>query len=85
MSEANYNPSPKMTGAANASIVLGVGVFFTGGLTGAPAVFHGHKALSRIRKNPAIQGYGRALAGTILGYLGLAALVLIVLGVLLRV
>ena len=49
MTDASFNPSPRMTGAANASLILGIAVFLTGGLTGLPAVFFGHKALSRIR------------------------------------
>ncbi len=68
MSAQNENPSPRTTGFATASIILGVCSFLAGPFTGVPAVICGHKALSRMRKNPAIDGYGRALAGTLLGY-----------------
>jgi hypothetical protein len=33
-----------------------------------PAIILGHMGLREIKKNPGIQGYGMALAGTILGY-----------------
>jgi len=66
----NYsdNPSPRTTGYANASIILSLASIVLGPFGSVPGIVCGHKALSRMRKNPAIDGYGRALAGTILGY-----------------
>ena len=63
------NPSPRATGFANASMILAVASLLAGPLSAVPAIVFGHKALARINKNPAIHGFGRALAGTILGYI----------------
>lgn len=68
MSTAKENPSPRTTGFATASIILAMASILAGPFSAIPAIVCGHKALSRMRKNPAIEGYGRALAGTILGY-----------------
>lgn len=62
------NPSPRSTGFANASLILAIASLLGGPFTAIPAIVCGHKAMSRMRKNPAIEGFGRALAGTILGY-----------------
>ena len=85
MSEVNYNPSPRTTGFANASLILALAQLLVGPLTSIPAVFCGHKALGRMKKNPAIQGHGRALAGTILGYLGMLILAIVVLALVFRI
>ena len=84
MSTVNYNPSPRTTGFANAPLILGIAQLLVGPLTAIPAVFCGHTALSSMKQNPGIPGHGRALAGTILGYLGLVILGLLVLYILLR-
>jgi hypothetical protein len=68
MSTVNQNPSPRTTGFATASLILALASLLVGPFSAVPAIFCGHKALSRMRKNPAIDGFGRALAGTILGY-----------------
>ena len=46
------------------------------------AVIFGHVALSQIRKDPSIQGRGMAVAGVVLGWVGVGVglLVLIVAG-----
>ena len=62
------NPSPKSTAYANASLILAAASLILGPFAAVPGIVCGHIALSRMRKNPAIDGYGRALAGTILGY-----------------
>ena len=43
------------------------------------AVIFGHVALSQIRKNPSIQGRGMALAGAILGWIGLGVLLIVLI------
>ena len=77
MSTESYNPSPKATGLANASLILAVASLIVGPFGAIPAIICGHKALSRMRKNSAIEGYGRALSGTILGYCFLVVSVVI--------
>lgn len=62
------NPSPRSTGYANASLLLSLSSILLGPFSAVPGIVFGHIALSRMRKNPAIDGFGRALAGTILGY-----------------
>ena len=65
-------PAPTTSGLAIASLVLGL-LFCLGPLTGIPAVICGHLARSRIRSAAGqIGGAGMALAGLILGYVGIA-------------
>lgn len=53
------------------SLVLGgLGLIFCGFLAGIPAIFCGHKALSKIKQNPKLQGKGLAISGLIIGYIG---------------
>ena len=85
MSTANENPSPRTTGFANASLILAFASLLAGPFSAVPAIICGHKALSRMRKNPAIDGFGRALAGTILGYCFLMVFVCFALMVLARI
>ena len=40
------------------------------------AVIFGHVALSQIRKDPSIQGRGMAVAGVVLGWVGLGVLLI---------
>ena len=77
MSTEHFNPSPKATGLANASLILAFTSPLLGPFGAIPAIICGHKALSRMRKNPAIAGWGRALSGTILGYCFLVLLVVV--------
>ncbi len=77
MSGESYNPSPKATGYASASLILAIASLVVGPFGAIPAIICGHKALSRMRKNPAIVGFGRALAGTILGYCFLVVFVVL--------
>ena len=46
-----------------------------------PAIICGHVARSRIKKNPLLTGKGMALAGLIIGYLSLAATLVVVIAV----
>jgi hypothetical protein len=69
--------SPEFTGAvtsgtAIASLVLGLMSFVLGCLTGLPAVICGHIALSQAnRSNGMVGGKGMAIAGLVLGYVGI--------------
>ena len=70
-----YYPPVATSGLAIASLVCGilavVSCYF-GGLTGIPAVICGHLALSKIPQSPVpISGRGMAIAGLVMGYLGI--------------
>ena len=68
---------PQTSGTAIASLVLGCLVFFTCGLTGIPAVICGHIAQGKIGKSAGrLTGGGMAIAGLVMGYLGLVMLLL---------
>jgi hypothetical protein len=43
------------------------------------AVIFGHVALSQIRKDPSIQGRGMAIAGVVLGWVGLGVLLIVLI------
>ena len=45
------------------------------------AVIFGHVALSRIRKNPSIQGRGMAIAGLVLGWVGVGVLLIVLIAI----
>ena len=63
--------SPGRTnGYAIASLVCGI--FFCFCPTAALAVLYGHRARKQLRKDPTQRGAGLAMAGLILGYLGIA-------------
>ena len=69
-------PRPKNNGFAVASLVLSLlWLFWLGSLL---AVIFGHIALSQIKKSGEL-GYGFAIAGLVLGYIGLGLLVLALL------
>jgi hypothetical protein len=54
------------------SLVLSiVSLLCCGFVLGVPGVVCGHLALSNIRKDPSLQGRGMALAGVIIGYVGI--------------
>lgn len=67
-------PTPN-SGLAIASMVCGIAGYLTCyfvGILGIPAVICGHMALSRINSSPVpVAGRGMAIAGLILGYLGI--------------
>ncbi|PWU14747.1 MAG: hypothetical protein C5B50_16630 [Verrucomicrobia bacterium] len=67
------------TGMAIASLVLGIpSVFLCFLFTGIPAVIFGHIALSRSKRSPTLYGgAGMAIAGLVLGYLGILMSVVI--------
>ena len=63
-------PPQKTSGLAIASLVLGIFLFFP---LSIPAIVLGHIALSQIKKSAGmIGGRGLAIAGLVLGYLGIA-------------
>lgn len=69
------DPSPlpvRNSGLAVASLVLGI-IALCAGPLGFAAVILGHMALFRIKKEPGLGGGGMAIAGLIMGYLGIAA------------
>lgn len=72
----------KTNGMAIASLVCGVAQFIAWPLTSIPAVVLGHVARSQIRRTGE-EGGGMALAGLILGWIGIGVAVLAVLGILL--
>ena len=75
---APYRPQVS-NGLAIASMVLGiVWVYWIGSIL---AVVFGHVALSQINRNPHYTGRGMAIAGLVLGYLGVAVLVLVIIAV----
>jgi len=71
-------------GLAIASLVLGLGQIFLWILSGIPAIICGHIALSQIKRTGQ-DGRGMAIAGLILGYLGLVAFVLLIVVVIVAV
>ena len=68
------------SGLGIASMVLGIlWMYWIGSIL---AVIFGHVALSQIKKDPSIGGRGMAVAGVVLGWIGVGVLLLsIVLGV----
>jgi hypothetical protein len=70
-------PPPRTNGLAIASMVLGiVWVYWIGSIL---AVIFGHVALSQIKKSGGTQrGRGMAIAGVVLGYVGIALLVAVI-------
>jgi hypothetical protein len=73
--------APEVTnGLAVASLVCGLMEVFTLGITAIPAVILGHVARGQIRRNGE-RGDGMATTGLVLGWLGIAFFVLIVVGV----
>lgn len=69
---------------AAASLVLGILSLFTFGLTGIPAIICGYVTRRRMRNAPSqYGGAGKALAGLIMGYIGVAASLVLVPAVLL--
>lgn len=77
-----YYPVPQSptSGVAVASLICGIAEFFTLGIAAVPAVILGHVARANIKRTGE-RGDGLAIAGLVLGYLGIAcwALFLVVL------
>ena len=82
---AGVLPAAGNSGLATASMILGI-VGLCTGIAGIAAVICGHMALNKIKQsNNMLQGRGMAIAGLVLGYLEIAAMVgwviLIIIGV----
>lgn len=68
-------PSPKTSGLAITSLVLGIASLLCCSIvTGIPAAICGHIARGKIKSDPTLSGGGLALAGLILGYVSIALL-----------
>ena len=66
-----------MSGLAIASMVLGIlWLYWIGSIL---AVIFGHIAISQASKDPTIRGKGMAIAGLVLGYIGIGTLAIVVL------
>jgi hypothetical protein len=75
----HYTEAGRTSGLAVASMVLGIlWIFYIGSIL---AVIFGHIAISQTGKNPALRGRGMAIAGLVLGYIGIAILALSILAV----
>jgi hypothetical protein len=73
-----YPPAPETNGMAIASLVAGF--LWLGWLGSFAAVVFGHVALSQINESQGRQtGRGTAIAGLVLGYMGVGTLVLVML------
>ena len=69
-------PQTTTNGLAIASLVLGIMWFYWIG--SILAVVFGHVSLSQIKRNPYQTGRGMAIAGLVLGYIGLTTLTIFV-------
>jgi hypothetical protein len=69
----------KTPGLAIASLICGIGGFFTCLLTGIPAIITGHLALGKIQREPgSLKGTGIAMTGLVLGYVTTVASILLI-------
>jgi hypothetical protein len=74
------SPPPPTNGMAIASLVAGI--LWLSWVGSAAAVVFGHVALKQIKESGGREGgYGLAVAGLVLGYMGLAVLALVLLAV----
>jgi hypothetical protein len=80
-----YLPQPvvqrPLNSMAVASLVCGIGEFFTLGLTAIPAIVLGHTARRQMRRTGE-RGDGMALAGLVFGWAGVALLAVVLAGLL---
>jgi len=73
-------PAPPTNGLAIGSMVCGIAEIFTLGFAAIPAVILGHLARGQIKRTGE-RGDGMAIAGLVLGYLGLAGWLLVILAI----
>jgi DUF1707 SHOCT-like domain/Domain of unknown function (DUF4190) len=76
-----YAPPPPMNSTAVGALTCGLAVFLTMGLTGIPAIVLGHRARREVRATGQ-RGDGMALAGMILGWVGVAFTAAFIVGLL---
>ena len=68
-----YGAPSRTSGLAIASMVLGIlWLYWIGSIL---AVIFGHVAINQAKKDPSLRGRGMAIAGLVLGYIGIAFLV----------
>ncbi len=74
------NAVPKTSPGAIWSLVLGIlGLICFGPFAAIPAVICGHVALGNIKRSMgALAGHGQALAGLIMGYIGIALAIILI-------
>ena len=73
----HYGTPTRTSGLAIASMVLGIlWLYWIGSIL---AVIFGHVAISQAGKDPAIKGKGMAIAGLVLGYIGVGTLILTII------
>jgi len=72
---------PQTSKLAVWALVCGCLSLLCGIFASIPAIILGHKGLSEIKKNPAIQGRGMAMAGMILGYIFTTLIVIYLVGI----
>jgi Domain of unknown function (DUF4190) len=73
-------PTPPTSGLAIGSMVCGIAEIFTLGFAAIPAVILGHLARGQIKRTGE-RGDGMAIAGLILGYLGIAGWLFVILAI----
>ena len=73
-------PTQPTSGLAIGAMICGIAEVFTLGFAAIPAVILGHLARAQIKRTGE-RGDGMAIAGLVLGYLGIAAWVLIILAI----
>ena len=73
-------PLPPTNGLAIGAMICGIAEIFTLGLASIPAVILGHLARSQI-KQTGERGDGMAIAGLVLGYLGIAGWLFLILAI----
>ena len=75
----HYVQQGRTSGLAIASMVLGiVWVYWIGSIL---AVIFGHIAISQTKRDPTLRGRGMAIAGLVLGYVGIAVLIVTILAI----
>jgi len=73
-------PAQPTSGLAIGAMICGIAEIFTLGLAAIPAVILGHLARAQIRQTGE-RGDGMAIAGLVLGYLGIAGWLLVILAI----
>lgn len=73
----HYVPVGRTSGLAVASMVLGIlWIYWIGSIL---AVIFGHIAISQSHRDESMRGKGMAIAGLVLGYVGVGTLILVII------